>query len=129
MTPATSSRILPGNIKLAAADTRTTEAAAAAVVAQRPQRERELGTLEEQLKIDRRVRTTISRVDQPDAITGVLGRRRRPAHQPEPGTTPPGDSPNTKPRSTSPKASALVPAGTGTMPIPRAIGWSKKPWP
>ncbi len=84
-------RILPGNIKLAAAEvdtqtrriavTHATEAAAAAVVAQRPQRERELGTIEEQLKIDRRVRTTSSRLDQPDAITGVLGRR------PAPGTS------------------------------------------
>ena len=81
-------RILPGNIKHAAAevdtqtrrigDTRTTEAAAAAVVAQRPQLEHELGAIEDQLTIDLRVRTSIARLDQPDAITEVLGRRPSP---------------------------------------------------
>lgn len=84
-------RILPGNIKHAAAevdtqarriaDTRTTQAAAAAVVAQRPQLEQELGTIEPQLTIDLRVRTSIARLDQPDAIVNALG------HRPAPGAS------------------------------------------
>jgi len=78
-------RILPGNIKHAAAevdtqtrrinDTRTTEAFAAAVAAQRPQLEHELGTIEAQLNVDLRARTSIARIHQPDAITGFLGQR------------------------------------------------------
>ena len=82
-------RILPGNLKHTAAevdtqtrriaDTRATEATAATVVARRPQLEQELGAIEDQLTIDRRVRTSITRLDQPDAITNALG------HRPAPG--------------------------------------------
>ena len=82
-------RILPGNLKHTAAevdtqtrrinDTRTTEATAAAVVARRPQLEQELGAIEDQLATDLRVQTSIARLDQPDAITNVLG------HRPAPG--------------------------------------------
>ena len=81
-------RILPGNIKHTAAevdtqtrrinDTRTTEATAAAVVARRHQLEQELGTIEDRLAIDLRVRSSIARLGQPDAITNVLGRRPAP---------------------------------------------------
>ena len=81
-------RIMPGNIKHAAAEvetqtrriagTRTTEAAASAVVARRPQLEQELGAIEDQLTIDRRVRTSIARLDQPDAITNAIGNRPAP---------------------------------------------------
>ncbi len=81
-------RILPGNLKHTAAevdtqtrrinDTRTTEATAAAVVARRPQLEQELGTIEDRLAIDLRVRSSITRLEQPDAITNVLGRRPAP---------------------------------------------------
>ena len=84
-------RILPGNIKLAAAEVdaqtrriavaHTTAASASAVVARRPQLEQELGTIEDQLTIDLRVRTSIARLDQPDAITDVLG------HRPAPGAS------------------------------------------
>ena len=82
-------RILPGNIKHASAevdtqtrrinDTRTSEATAAAVVARRPQLEQELGAIEDRLATDLRVRSSIARLDQPDAITDALG------HRPAPG--------------------------------------------
>ena len=118
-------RILRCNIELAAAEvdtqarriavTRTTEAAAAAGRGAAPASE-ELGTIEDQLAMDLRVRTTIACLDQPNAIIGVLGRRPAPAQQPATWTTPPDYSPKTKPPSASPKESAPIPAGTGRNP-------------
>ncbi len=48
------------------------------MVEQPPQLEHEIGTIEHLLTLDLRVRVSIARLDQPDAITGVLGRRPAP---------------------------------------------------
>jgi len=82
-------RILRGNIAHAAGEvdthhrritnTHQAEADATAILAQRPQFERELGTIDDQLANDLRARTRIASLDQPNNITALLG------HRPAPG--------------------------------------------
>lgn len=54
------------------------EAAATAVLAQSPHFERELRSIDDELAVDRRARTRITRLDQPAAVTEFLGCRPAP---------------------------------------------------
>ena len=60
------------------ANTHNVERDAAAVLAQRPQLERELRTIDDHLTTDLHARTRIASLEQPGTITEVLGRRPTP---------------------------------------------------